>query len=83
MTYMGIFGLEFESNIDVLDITTLEFAKLQNFVKKWKCLNLGLKIPSLGIFGLEFQKAYIWNQHTRICLIPKFCEKTKMPYLSI
>ena len=59
MTYMGIFGLEFENSIDVIEITTLEFAKLQNFVKKWKCLNLGLKMPSLGTCGLEFQKAIV------------------------
>ena len=28
---------------------------MQNFVKKQKCLNLGPKMPDLGIFGLEFE----------------------------
>ena len=45
-----------------------------------------------GIFGLAFENKYchIWNQHPRICLIAKFCEKPKIPkfgtknaYLSI
>ena len=34
-------------------------SNLINFVKKWKCLNLGPKMPYLGIFGLEFQKAIV------------------------
>ena len=29
---------------------------MQNFTRKEKCLNLGPKIPYLGILGLEFQK---------------------------
>ena len=29
---------------------------MQDFVKKWKSLNKGPKILSLGIFGLEFEK---------------------------
>ena len=32
------------------------FLIMQNFVKKWKCLNKGLQMPYLGIFGLEFEK---------------------------
>ena len=38
-----------------------------------------------GIFGVEFQKKnyHILNQHSQICLIAKFCEKTKMPYLDV
>ena len=42
---------------------------------------MGSKIPYLGIFtGLEILKHYchIWNQHPQICLIGKFCQKTKM-----
>ena len=54
MSHLGIFGLEFENNIVIFEISTLEFVKLQNFAKKQKCLNLGPKIPHLGIFGLEF-----------------------------
>ena len=39
----------------------------------------------LVIFGLEFQKkkkknyCHVWNRHPPICLIAKFCGKTKMP----
>ena len=50
-----IFGLEFEKQIVIFEISTLEFIYLQNFVKKRKCLNLGPKIPYLGIFRLEFE----------------------------
>ena len=41
---LGIFGLEFENNSVIFEVSTLE----------QKCLNLGLKMPYLGIFGLEF-----------------------------
>ena len=54
MPYLGIFGLEFENNIVIFEINTLEFVKLLNPVKKWKCLTLGPKMPYLGIFRLEF-----------------------------
>ena len=55
MPYLGIFGLEFEKIIVIIEISTLEFVLLQNFVKKWKCLNLGPNMPYLGIFGLKFE----------------------------
>ena len=54
MPDLGIFGLEFENNIVIFEISTLQFVYLQNFTKKQKCLNLGRKMPYLGIFGLEF-----------------------------
>ena len=41
----GIFGLEFENNIVIFEISTLEFVSLQNFAKKQECLNLGVKMP--------------------------------------
>ena len=44
MPDLGIFGLEFENNSVIFEVSTLE----------QKCLNLGLKMPYLGIFGLEF-----------------------------
>ena len=34
MAYMHLFGLKFESNIVIFEITTPEFFWLQNFVKK-------------------------------------------------
>ena len=51
--------LEIENDIVVFEINTLEFAWVQNFVKKQKGLNFGPKIPYLGIFGQEFQKAIV------------------------
>ena len=32
---------------------------MQSFVREWKYLNLGQKIPYLGNFGLEFLKTII------------------------
>ena len=81
ISYLAIFGLEFEKTVVIFEISTPEFVKKQNFVKneKWKCLNLGPKMPYLGIFGLEVLKNYchIWNQHPWIYLTAKFCEKNK------
>ena len=57
MPNLGILGLVFENNSAIFEISNLEFALLQNFAKKQKCLNLGGKIPYLGIFD---QKCLIW-----------------------
>ena len=48
--------------------------------QKQKYLNLGPKMPYMGIFGLFFSKNYchIWNQHLWICLNAEFREKMKM-----
>ena len=48
-----IFGLEFENNIVIFEISTLEFVKFQNMAKKQKCLNLEPEMSYLGIFRLE------------------------------
>ena len=47
--------------------------------KNKKFLNLGPKIPYLGIFGLQFNKNYyqIFNQYARICENLKFNPKQK------
>ena len=72
---IGVFlGKNFENSIVMFEITTLKFVYLQNFTEKQKCLNLEPKMPDFGSFGLEFE-----NQHPRICLLAKFCGKTKMP----
>ena len=54
-------------------------------MKKWKGLNLGLKMPYLGIFWLKFLKKYchIWNQQPRISQITKCYKKTKMSKFGI
>ena len=56
-SWFGYFGLEFENNIVIFEISTLEFVWLQNFAKKQKCLNLEPKMPYLGVFD---QKCLIW-----------------------
>ena len=56
MPDLGIFGLEFENNIVIFEISTFEFVYLQNLAEKQKCLNLGTKML-LGIFD---QKCLIW-----------------------
>ena len=64
---LAIFGLEFENNILIFEISTLEFALLQNFEEKRKCLNVGRKMLYLGTFdqkmlylGIFDQKCLIW-----------------------
>ena len=56
---LDIFGLKFENNIIIFDISTLKFFQLQNFVEKRKCLKLGPKMPYWGTFGLECSKAIV------------------------
>ena len=65
MPYFGIFekknasflyfwGGTLENTIVIFEINTLKFVHYENFTKKQKYLNLGPKMPYLGIFGLEF-----------------------------
>ena len=54
MPYLGIFGLKFEKNIDIIEISVFGFVLLQSLVQKQKSLNLRPKMLDLGIFGLEF-----------------------------
>ena len=42
-TCFGYLWSEFEKNIVIFEINTLEFVLLQSFMKKWKFLNLGQK----------------------------------------
>ena len=45
----------FKKTIVIFEVGTLKLVYLQNFTKKQKCLNLELKMPDLGIFGLKFE----------------------------
>ena len=80
ISYLGILGRNFEKTIVIFEISTLKFVYLENFTKKQNCLNLGQKMPDLGILGARVWKQYchIWNQHPGICLIAKFLENTEM-----
>ena len=50
---IGFSALEFSKTIAIFEINTHKFVHLEKFSKKQKCLNLGQKVPDLGIFGLE------------------------------
>ena len=54
MSYLGIFGLEFEKNIVVLEISTLEFHPL----KKIKMAKFGTKNALFGYFWVSILKIY-------------------------
>ena len=49
----------FKRTIVIFEISTLKVVCLRNFAKKQKRLNLGPKMPHLGIFGLEFEKTNV------------------------
>ena len=54
MLYLGTFGLQFENNIVIFEINTLEFVYLQTFAeKKAKMLKFGIKNALFGYFWLE------------------------------
>ena len=56
-TLFGYFWTRILKTIVMFEISTVELVQLQYFVKKQKCENLRLKMPSLGIFD---QKCLIW-----------------------
>ena len=78
MPCLGIFELEFQKTMVIFEISTLEFAKMWNFKKKWKCLNLGPKNVLFGYFWTGVFKGYyhIWNQHIgTYCILLKFYQR--------
>ena len=52
-------GNNFKKTIAIFKFGTLKLVYLQNFTKKQKCLNFELKMPDLGIFGLEFENSIV------------------------
>ena len=48
MPYLDIFGLKFETNFVIFEISTLEFVQSQNFVKKTKMLKFGTNNALFG-----------------------------------
>ena len=55
MSGFCILGLEFENIIVIFEISVLEFVFMQSLVQKWKCLNLGPRMPYLSTFGLVIE----------------------------
>ena len=58
MPYLGIFALDFVSNIAMFEINTLDSAYMQNFSKKQKCLNLGPTMHYLFFFWAGILKNF-------------------------
>ena len=102
MAYYGIFNKKwliwvflfkiFKKTIVIFEISTLEFAYLQNLTKKQKYLALGRKMPDLGIFGLEFENNIVIFEISTLQFVylQNFTKKQKclnlgpkMPYLGI
>ena len=71
--YLVIFGLEFEKNIFIFEISVL--------VQIQKIFKFETKNALFGCFWSIILKRYchIWNQHHWICVTAKFCEETKIP----
>ena len=46
--------LEFENNIFMFEMSTIEFVELESFVKKTKYVSLLMHVSYLTIFRLEF-----------------------------
>ena len=55
MSYLDIFGPKFNKTFVIFEIGTLNSPYLQNSAKKQRRLNLGSKMPYLGVFELEFE----------------------------
>ena len=79
MPYLSTCGLEFENDIVIFEISTLEFVYLQNFAKKQKHLNLESKMRYLGIFGLGFYKTIVIFEISsfEFILLQNFVKKQK------
>ena len=77
--YLGILDWNFKNLMSNLKSASSNLLTCKNSSKNKKFLNLGAKIPYLGIFGPQFNKNYyqIFNQHTRICETIKFHPKRK------
>ena len=54
MSYLVVLGINFENNIFIFQISTLEFVLLQSLLQKLRSLNLGPKMPDYSNVGLEF-----------------------------
>ena len=54
MPYSDIFGLEFENNNVIFEISTFELVLYGKIREKMKMPKFGTKMSYLDIFGLEF-----------------------------
>ena len=61
--------LEIEKTIAIFEIRTLNFFKFQRFVQNLKFLNLGPKMPYLGVLGSIFEKFFVILEISAIELV--------------
>ena len=86
MPDLGISGWDLKATLSYLKSTPSHLSNCKISLKKQECLNLGPKMPYLGVFD---QKRLFG--HPQICLIAKFCKQKQkylnlgpeMPYLAI
>ena len=52
---LGYLGQQFWKTIVIFEVSALGFVLLQSLIQKLKSLNLGTKMPDLGIFRLELE----------------------------
>ena len=93
MPYLGIFGKEIQESIAIFGMSTLDFVKLRNFVKKMKMLKFGTKNAWFGYFWARNSKKTIvvFEISTlKFVRLRNFVKKwkclnvgPKMPYLGI
>ena len=72
----GHIKLELEQSITVFEISTLQFFKFQSFLQLKKFLNLGPKIPYLGVLGSTFEKllSYLKSASSNLSCCKVRCE---------
>ena len=56
MPYLAVFGLEFENDFIIFEISTLGFVYLQCLLQIKNYLNKGQNMPFLGISEVELEK---------------------------
>ena len=53
MPYLGFYRVEFQKTVVIFEITPQIFS-IVKFREKKDCLDLGPKMPYLGVFGVKF-----------------------------
>ena len=78
--YLKCFAQQLWKTIVIFEISTLEFALLQSFVKKMKILKCGTKhvICPYFVAGIWKYYCHIWHQCPWICLLAMFSAKIKI-----
>ena len=74
-------GLEYENNIVIFEISTLEFVEFVKFCEKMKMPKFGTKNAFFGYFWARILKKLLYYRKSAPlnCLIAKFPGKAKIP----